>query len=163
MASESLLQQVPVSSAHVFRMRGEDPPPQAARDYEKEMTHVFGSGIPWPAFDLVFLGLGPDGHTASLMPQTSALTPGERWVVGNVIRSLQTVRITLTLPVFNHAHHVWFLVTGAKKSMAFARAQEEPNPDWPASLVRPEEGELRWYVDKAVTEPSAVSPSPRAI
>ncbi|HVO32269.1 MAG TPA: 6-phosphogluconolactonase, partial [Elusimicrobiota bacterium] len=101
MASETLLQYVPVNSNHVHRMRGEDPPPVAARDYENTMRGIFGSASEWPALDLMLLGLGTDGHTASLIPDTPALTPGDRWVVGNVVRSLQTVRITMTLPVLN--------------------------------------------------------------
>jgi 6-phosphogluconolactonase len=158
MASESLLQFVPVPAAHVFRMRGEDPPPSAARDYEKAMRETLRTTETWPKLDLVLLGMGPDGHIASLIPGTPALMErpeATRWVVGNVVRSLQTVRITMTLPVFNHARHVWFLVTGAKKQDAFARAQSGPQENCPASLVRPETGELRWYVDKAVKEESA--------
>ena len=154
MAAETLLNFVPVPSSHVFRMRGEDPPPIAARDYQQILRDTFGSKE-WPDFDLILLGLGPDGHTASLMPGTPALMDGDRWVVGNVVRSLQTVRITLTLPAINHAKHIWFLVTGSKKSQPFARAQEGPDPSWPASLVKPESGELRWYVDKAVVEPAS--------
>ncbi len=149
MASEALLQLVPINSAHVYRMHGEDPPPVAARDYEGLMRTIFGQ-VPWPTFDLILLGLGTDGHTASLMPGTPALSPGDRWVVGNVVRALQTVRITLTLPVLNHARQVWFLATGTKKQIPFANAQGEPNPACPASLVHPESGELRWYVDQAV-------------
>lgn len=159
MAAESLLNFVPVPSAHVFRMRGEDPPPIAARDYQQMLKEVFGTRE-WPDFDLILLGLGPDGHTASLMPGTPALMDGDRWVVGNVVRSLQTVRITLTLPAINHAKHIWFLVTGAKKSQVFAKAQEGPDSSCPASLVKPEQGELRWYIDKTVVEPST-EPIPR--
>jgi 6-phosphogluconolactonase len=160
MAQESLLQFVPLSSDHVFRMRGEDPPPQAARDYENILKDVFKSA-PWPGFDLILLGLGTDGHTASLIPGTPALMPGDRWVVGNTIRSLQTVRITFTLPAINHAHHVWFLATGAKKQAAFARVQAGPDPDCPASLIQPDAGELRWYVDRAVVEPTVPAELPR--
>jgi len=159
MVSEALLAHVPVNPAHVFRMHGEDAPPQAARDYEKLLRETF-SGSDWPAFDLTLLGLGPDGHTASLMPGTPALNfsgaPNDRWVVGNVIRAMQTVRITLTLPAINHARHLWFLVTGAKKAAIYARVREGENPDFPASLVHPADGHVRWYLDKSVANrPSA--------
>jgi len=152
MTEEALLRYVPVASDHVFRMHGEDPPPQAAREYEKILRRVFGVDEPWPAFDLILLGLGPNGHTASLFPGTPALADGERWVVGNVVRAQQTVRITLTLPVLNHARQAWFLVTGAKKVEIFAKAQASPDPECPASLVKPDSGELRWYVDQAVVQ-----------
>lgn len=168
MANQALLQQVPLSPSHVFRMRGEDPPPQAAQAYEKELRGYFRNSGIWPAFDLILLGMGADGHTASLLPGTSAvpdsgMVAGEerrqvqedvvsppRWVVHNVIRSLQTVRITLTLPAINHAKHIWFLVTGSKKAAAFTEVQNG-NPACPASLVRPVEGDIRWYIDKEVS------------
>jgi len=73
-----------------------------------------------------------------------------RWVIHNVVRSLQTVRMTVTYPVINQAKNIWFLVTGAKKSEAFKEVQKGPNPAWTSSLVQPANGELRWYVDKAV-------------
>jgi 6-phosphogluconolactonase len=164
MVSETLLKEVPVRPSHVFRMRGEDAPPQAARDYEKVLREIFPDAE-WPPIDLMFLGLGPDGHTASLMPATPALNlsgaPNDRWVVGNVIRSMQTVRITFTLPAINHARHVWFLVTGAKKAKIFAQVRQAENVDYPASLIKPESGDLRWYVDKAVI--SGIMPSSPAV
>jgi 6-phosphogluconolactonase len=168
MAYETLLSRVPVPAAHVLRIKGEEPPPVAARDYEKEMRALFANQE-WPTFDFMLLGLGPDGHTASLIPGTPAIaehppagfeerrtepaTDGvvpPRWVVANVVRALQTVRITMTLPAINHARHIWFLVTGVKKAAAFERAQRLADPACPASLVEPVDGELRWYVDKAV-------------
>ena len=173
MAAEALLQYVPVLPAHVNRMRGEDPPPQAAQEYEKFMRQFFRDSGFWPHFDLILLGMGPDGHTASLIPGTSAvsnhvsehlseerrhpepgddLPPQPRWVIHNVIRSLQTVRLTVTYPVINQAKNIWFLVTGAKKSEVFREVQKGPNPAWPASLVQPVGGELRWYIDKSVVQ-----------
>jgi len=149
LAEELLLTKVPVRSTHVFRMRGEEPPPQAARDYEDELKRLWPQN-PWPAFDLTLLGLGMDGHVASLIPGSPALLEeGNRWVVGNVIRSLQTVRITLTLPSINHSRAVWFLVTGSKKKEILSRILSESDASYPASLVRPETGELRWYIDQS--------------
>jgi 6-phosphogluconolactonase len=179
MAAESLLQYVPVPPSHVIRMRGEDAPPVAAQEYEKFLRSFFRDSGLWPRFDLIFLGMGPDGHTASLIPGTPAVTthvseqledrrhpdpaagdiPQPRWVVHNVIRAMQTVRITLTYPVINHAKNIWFLLTGAKKAAVFAEAQKGPNPQVPASLVQPVDGELRWYVDKEVVYGRSENPS----
>jgi 6-phosphogluconolactonase len=179
MAAEALLQYVPVPPAHVIRMRGEDAPPQAACDYEKDLRNFFRGTDLWPTFDLILLGMGPDGHTASLIPGTPAVNshaaeqseerrtateedgglPQPRWVVHNVVRSLQTVRLTLTYPVLNHAKHIWFLVSGARKKEAFAEIQNGPNPQVPASLVQPVHGELRWYVDKEVVYGRSEDPS----
>ena len=176
MASESLLQFVPVPPAHVLRMHGEDPPPQAARDYEAALRQFFRDSGLWPHFDLILLGVGPDGHTASLLAGTPAVSdhvdesveeerrqpdpaagelPQPRWVIHNVVRALQTVRLTFTYPVINQARNIWFLATGAKKAEAFAEIQKGPSPSWPASLVAPVNGELRWYVDKAVIQKEA--------
>src|SRR5205807_3742409 len=158
---------------------GEDPPPKAAQEYEKSLRSFFGDSSVWPRFDLIFLGMGTDGHTASLIPGTPAVTnhvsaqledrrqrdtaageiPQPRWVVHNVIRSMQTVRITLTYPVINQAKNIWFLLTGAKKAAVFAEVQKGPNPQLPASLVQPVNGELRWYVDKEVVYGRREDPS----
>jgi 6-phosphogluconolactonase len=175
MAAEALLQFVPVPPAHVLRMHGEDPPPLAAQEYEKDMRRFFRDSGFWPRFDLILLGMGPDGHTASLIPGTSGVTshvdenlseerrqadpgtdqpPQPRWVIHNVVRSLQTVRLTVTYPVINQAKNIWFLTTGAKKSEAFKEIQKGPNPAWPASLVQPVDGELRWYLDRSVVSMS---------
>ncbi len=149
-ARQYLLEKVPVVNSHVFRIHGEDPPPETARAYAKTLHEVFKDQEPWPTFDLIILGIGPDGHTASLMPGTAAVHEERRWVMENVVRSLQTVRITLVLPVINHARRVWFLVSGPKKAAIFAKVQAGPNHQYPASLVHPESGELTWYVDKVV-------------
>ncbi len=179
MAAEALLQYVPVPPAHVMRMHGEDPPAQAAAEYEKSMRGFFRESGFWPSFDLILLGLGPDGHTASLIPGSPAVTnhvsenleerrqlqtgegeaPQPRWVVHNVIRALQTVRLTFTYPVINHAKSIWFLVTGAKKTQAFAEVQKGPNPNSPASLVQPVNGTMKWYIDKEVVYGRSKDPS----
>src|SRR6185295_9922041 len=122
----------------VFRMRGEENPEAAARDYEETLTREFGGRTAVPCLDVVLLGLGEDGHTASLFPGTAALDEKRRWVVENHVPKFDEWRITLTLPVLNAARRAVFLVTGAGKSgmvAAIAEQRREASPELPASLV----------------------------
>ena len=146
MARESLLDLVPVGSVH--RMRGELPPDEAAASYEGELEEFFG-GRP-PALDLVMLGIGPDGHTASLFPETPALEVTDRLVVANPVPKLDTTRLTLTAPVLSAARAVNFLVAGEGKAEALREILEgEADPRaYPAKLVRPRGGPT-WLVDRA--------------
>jgi 6-phosphogluconolactonase len=145
MAQEALLDHVPAGSVH--RMRGELPPERAAEAYEAELREFFGGE---PVFDLVLLGIGEDGHTASLFPGTAALEVRDRLVAANPVPKLETTRITLTVPVLNAARAVVFLVSGAGKAGALrAFLEGEPDPaEYPASLVRPAGGEPVWMVDQ---------------
>jgi 6-phosphogluconolactonase len=148
MAYETLLSRVPVGGVH--RMRGELPPAEAAAAYEEELREFFGpEGV--PAFDLILLGLGGDGHTASLFPETSALDVTERWVVANPVLKLETTRLTLTAPAINAAKTVAFLVAGEGKAKALQEILEgDADPRaYPAKFVRPEGGDLTWIVDRA--------------
>jgi 6-phosphogluconolactonase len=148
MAHETLLSRVPVGSVH--RMRGELSPGEAAAAYEEELREFFGtSGI--PAFDLILLGVGEDGHTASLFPETSALDVTDRWAVANPVPKLETTRLTLTVPVINAARAVIFLVAGEGKAGALKRilgGDAEPRA-YPAKFIRPESGDLTWMVERA--------------
>ena len=147
MAHETLLSRVSVGSVH--RMHGELPSEGAAAAYEEELREFFGrSGI--PAFDLVLLGLGADGHTLSLFPETSALDVTDRWVVANPVPKLETTRLTLTIPVINAAMAVTFLVAGEGKAGALKAILEggaDPRA-YPAKFIRPESGDLTWTVDR---------------
>ena len=148
MAREALLDHVPVGSVH--RMKGELLPDEAAVQYEEELREFFGSlGSP-PEFDLIQLGIGDDGHTASLFPDTPALTVTDRWVAQNPVPKFETVRITLTLPVINAAKAVSFLVAGEGKAEALREILEgDADPqNYPAKFVQPR-GELTWMVDRA--------------
>jgi 6-phosphogluconolactonase len=148
MAHEALLSRVPVGSVH--RMRGELPPAEAAAAYEEELREFFGpDGV--PAFDLILLGLGEDGHTASLFPETSALDVTDRWVVANPVLKLEATRLTLTIPVINAARAVAFLVAGEGKAKALKEILEgDADPrEYPAKFIRPEGGDLTWMVDRA--------------
>ena len=145
MAREALLSHVPVGSVH--RMRGEMEAREAAALYEKELEEFFGGP---PVLDLVLLGLGEDGHTASLFPDTPALDARDRWAVENPVEKLNTTRLTLTVPAVDAARKVAFLVAGEGKAEALEEILEgDANPHkYPAKLVRPE-AELAWMVDRA--------------
>ena len=146
MAREALLDHVPVGSVH--RMQGELPPGEAAEAYEQDLRNFFGAEEV-PRFDLILLGTGPDGHTASLFPETSALEVHDRWVVANPVLKLDTTRITLTVPVINAARAVYFLVAGEGKARPVAEILEgDPDPrEYPASLIQPQGGP-EWMLDQ---------------
>jgi 6-phosphogluconolactonase len=148
MAYETLLSHVPVGSVH--RMRGELPPDEAAAAYEEELRAFFGQ-VDVPRFDLILCGLGEDGHTLSLFPETAALDVTDRWVVANPVLKLGTTRLTLTIPVLNASRAVTFLVAGESKAEALKEVLEsDADPRaYPAKLVRPESGDLTWMVDRA--------------
>ena len=149
MARETLLSRVAVGSVH--RMRGELPPAEAAESYEEELREFFGESDEPPSLDLILLGIGEDGHTASLFPETSALDVTDRWVVANPVLKLETTRLTLTIPVLNAARAVNFLVAGEGKAGALKEILEgDADPRaYPAKFVRPESGDLVWMVDRA--------------
>ena len=147
MAREALLDNVPVGSVH--RMQGELPPDEAAEAYEAELRDFFGPEE-LPRFDLILLGIGGDGHTASLFPETSALEVHDRLVVANPVLKLETTRITLTVPVINAARAVYFLVAGEDKAGALKQILEaDPDPrEYPASLIQPQGGP-KWMLDQS--------------
>ncbi|CAN5868053.1 6-phosphogluconolactonase [soil metagenome] len=148
MAREALLAYV--SPASVHRMKGEMLPDEAAMEYEEELREFFGASEEPPEFDLIQLGIGDDGHTASLFPNTPALDVIDRWVAQNPVSKLETVRITLTIPVLKAAKAVSFLVAGEGKAEALKKVlEEDADPrDYPSKFVQPA-GELNWMVDKA--------------
>ncbi|HEY3170950.1 MAG TPA: 6-phosphogluconolactonase [Thermoanaerobaculia bacterium] len=150
LAKEHLLDPLRVPAENAFRMRGEEDPHGAALAYEEALKGEFGA-VGFPRFDFVLLGLGPDGHTASLFPGTRALEERERWVVENSVPKLAEWRLTLTLPVLNAARRAVFLVVGEEKRDAVASVlrMAQGSPMLPASLVRLERGSLVWIVDEA--------------
>ncbi len=154
LAYETLLHHVPVPTEQIHRISGELPPAEAARSYEQTLRAFFpedASANPQPRFDLLLLGLGDDGHTASLFPGTLALTETTRWVVENYVPRLDAWRITLTAPAINAAAHVIFLVSGAAKAEALQAVLRGPfRPSaYPAQLIQPRAGQLLWLVDQA--------------
>jgi 6-phosphogluconolactonase len=156
MVQEELLSRVAVPAANIHRIRGEDPDPAAAAtDYEAELRGFFElqSGQ-FPRFDLVFLGMGADGHTASLFPGSEALAEAERLVTAPWVTQLKTRRLTLTARVFNHAAGVVFLVSGAEKAETLQRVLEGPRHplELPCQLIEPDNGELVWLLDSAAAQ-----------
>lgn len=147
MVAGTLLSRISVPEANIHRIRTELAPDEAAIQYESALCEFFGGP---PCFHLALLGMGADGHTASLFPGSDALREEQRLVV--VTSQGGTQRITLTLAALNAASQVLFLVTGAAKAPALAAALEgPPDPDLPAALVRPASGRVVWLADSAAT------------
>ena len=151
MAREALLNYISIPLENIHRIPGELPVKDAAREYAQDLRRYFGSLT--PRFDLVLLGLGSDGHTASLFPGKPTVNETTRWVAA-VVHDLPPPplvdRVTLTLPVLNAATHVLFLVSGMEKAGILARVLQGPyQPDLlPAQGVRPVKGNLLWLVDQ---------------
>jgi 6-phosphogluconolactonase len=158
LAQAALLGRIPAWQEKVHRMRGEDEPASAAARYGQLLSALFEDqlGEGEIAFDVVLLGLGPDGHTASLFPGSPALQGHAPCVaVDGATGKPPVPRLTLTLPVLNAAKRVFFLVSGAEKaSVLHAILGGFPEAaGYPAAHVQPVQGELHWYVDEAALEP----------
>lgn len=141
----------PIPANQVHRMPAEQAPEQAAFAYEQTLREFRIEGEALSVFDLVLLGLGEDGHTASLFPHSPALAETTRWVVAHYVEKLGAVRITLTAPVLNAAKHILFLVAGAEKAQtvrAVLRGQHRPD-DLPAQMIQPAVGRVVWLLDRA--------------
>ena len=142
-----------IAPAQIHRMPGEAPDPDAgARAYADELRQSFGAAAgELPRFDLLYLGMGPDGHTLSLFPETAALGVRDQLVVANAVPKLNTTRLTITAPVANHAAVVAFLIAGADKADALSAVLEGPyNPThYPSQLIAPTNGDLLYLVDRA--------------
>lgn len=154
MARETLLDRVPLPAANIHRIYGEGEPQQAAEKYNSELQEFF-RGRP-AGFDLVLLGLGEDGHTASLFPSTTSVKRAargrpDRWAAAAYIDRLAAWRISLTPTLLNNAVNIIFLVAGSAKAEILRRVRHGPyNPEaLPAQLIRPRQGRLIWMVDEA--------------
>ena len=148
MAKEALLDRVPIPAHQIHRIRGEDDPEKAAADYERELRALLGSE---GSLDLVLLGMGEDGHTASLFPGQAAVHETARWVVAVPSPDATMWRVTLTPAVLNAARNVTFVVSGAGKAQRLEQVLQGPfTPDiLPAQSIRPTQGQLTWMVDEA--------------
>jgi 6-phosphogluconolactonase len=153
MAREALLSQLSLSDDQVFRIHAENPDAAAAANqYEVTVRQFFGLAEgQLPRFDLVLLGMGPDGHTASLFPGTKALLEQTRVVVANWVGKFNAYRITMTAPAINAAARVLFLISGEDKAPALKAVLEGPLEvsQLPAQLIQPRDGRLVWLCDRA--------------
>ncbi len=151
MARETLLDAVAPPPENVHRMRGEEEPSRAAASYEQLLREVFDArkGASPPRFDLVLLGMGADGHTASLFPGTAPVSERTRWVMANQVEGVAPWRLTLTPVIINAAAQVVFLVSGAGKADRLRQVlQGTPGTEaLPAQRIQPSRGELLWLVD----------------
>jgi 6-phosphogluconolactonase len=161
MANETLLSRVPVPAENIYRIPAELPDPeQAAEEYAETLRaffarHASAAGttplIDRPRFDLIFLGMGPDGHTASLFPGTAALQVTDKPVVANYVEKFSANRVTLTAPTINNARNVTFVVAGSDKAEPLHEVLEGAyQPElYPSQLIHPQHGSLLWMVDEA--------------
>jgi 6-phosphogluconolactonase len=160
MAREALLDHVPISTGNVHRISGELEPTRAATEYERALRAFFaplpGEGeaedeAPMARFDLILLGMGDDGHTASLFPGTAAIDEQTRWVVAQYVEKLDAWRVTLTPIVINAAANVTFVVSGSGKAERLRQVLTGPYQPHvlPTQIVNPDHGRLRWLVDAA--------------
>ena len=148
MALENLLKSVNISESRIFPVPTESGPPEkAAALYEQRILNLWCDQPRIPQFDLIFLGLGDDGHTASLFPGTDAVLEQNRLVAANWVASKGTWRYTFTFPLLNSAHNVVFLAGGANKAPVVADILNNPQSTFPAAYVKPVNGTLFWFLD----------------
>jgi 6-phosphogluconolactonase len=156
LAFETFLSKVPLSAENIHRIKGEDDPVRAAREYEGEMKRVMIRGISrWPEFDLVILGVGEDGHTASLFPGSPLLKETQKLAAPVFLEGAKLNRVTLTLPVLNHASRILFLATGDSKAAVLSEilGKGGKRDRFPAGKVNPYlekgKGKVIWLIDRA--------------
>src|SRR6185369_13049778 len=146
MANEAMLAHVPVPAGNIHRIHGENPDAtESGGEYERDLIEITGDAL--PRLDLILLGLGPDGHTASIFPGSEVLHETQHLVGAPWVEKMNTYRITMTLPLLNNAATVLFLVSGAEKA-EIVRAVLEGPKQYPAQYVNPTNGELLWLLDK---------------
>ncbi len=148
MINDVLLSHIDIPAGNVHRILGEVSPDEAARRYRQQLEETFGQQE--VRFDLILLGLGEDGHTASLLPRTTSLDEEESLVCSVYVPQLESWRISLTLRTINNARRVLFLVVGSKKASILDRVlnAQQPTKELPATSVMPKEGTLMWMVDQ---------------
>jgi 6-phosphogluconolactonase len=167
MASEAMLSKVPLPARNIHHIKSEvDDAHEVAANYERTLCEFFGLAAgEFPRFDLILLGMGPDGHTASIFPYSDVINEKRRLVAATWIEKFKSYRITLTPPVLNNAAFIIFLVSGATKAKALREVLEGDHypTRFPAQLIRPTTGNLLWLADceAARLSPKLYLPSPR--
>ncbi len=154
MARQTLLAHVPIPDGNIHRMRGELDPAQAAAEYEA-LLHVFAQGNLSLRCDLIYLGMGDDGHTASLFPGTAAVKEKQRWVMAHYVEKMGMWRITMTPPVINAAAHIRFLVQGSDKADTLQQVLLGPRQvdHLPSQVIQAGSGgDLLWLVDRSAAQ-----------
>jgi len=150
MVKEALIDHIDIPQRNVFRIPAEQEPGEAAREYEETIKKNVGGSMQFPVFDIILLGIGEDGHTASLFPGTTAIDEKERWVTGVYVPQLNTHRITLTLPVINNGRDVIFLVAGESKADVVRKIINGKGLPYPAAHINPVQGKLVYLIDEAI-------------
>jgi 6-phosphogluconolactonase len=151
MTREALLDHVPLPAANIYPVPTQlHPPPEAAAAYEKSIRRAFAEEHGIPCFDLIFLGLGTNGHTASLFPGSPLVQEADRLVAADFVGELKAWRITMTAPLLNRGRSIAFLVTGRQKAEVLRNVVKGPYlPEtFPAQLIRPAAGNLLWIADR---------------
>jgi 6-phosphogluconolactonase len=153
MVNEALFSKINVPPQNIHRFLTEQKSPQlAAEKMEKTLREFFGlAETEIPSFDLILLGMGADGHTASLFPETGGLKETERLVIANYVERFDTFRLTFTISTINHARNIIFLVSGEDKAQTLREVlQGEYNPEkFPTQLVKPEKGNFNFLIDES--------------
>lgn len=144
MAKEALLSRVPIPEANIVRIKGELEPDLAAKECEAVLRERAGGEDEF-IHDLILLGMGEDGHTASLFPETKALQEKDQWIAANEVPQQNSTRITFTYPLINASRRVLFLISGEKKR-AILDEIKAGGTQYPAEKIKPTEGSLNWLV-----------------
>jgi len=148
-AREDFLDRLPVTSGQIHPMPVALPPEQGAEQYQTELSSIFtGSGSGIPDFDLILLGMGPDGHVASLFPEQQVLAEKQKWVAVVKGGNPNVRRLTLTLPVLNEARRIIFLVSGKTKASIVRTVLEKDAEHLPAAMIAPRHGTVTWLLDR---------------
>ena len=148
LAWDTFLSRFPEKERNIHRIRGEAGAVPAAREYDHDLKSFFKDAV-WPVFDLIILGVGADGHTASLFPGAGALGEHAQWAVPVHVQTRKPDRVTLSLNVLKHGRHVLFLASGPEKATILHEILEDGNPRaLPAGLVTPADGLVTWILDR---------------